>query len=86
MIGCCGIWEFPIDPGSNRSSDMAGTTDQAGGEVADVAHALQGLRPQELHNSKNPRAPGTNESKCERSMTVLTRYRQACHAETLRLT
>jgi hypothetical protein len=30
--------------------------------------------------------PGTNGPKCERSMIVLTRYRQACHAESLRLT
>jgi len=52
--------------------------------VVDVAHALQGPRPRELHNFNNP--PGTNGPKRERSMIVLTRYRQACHAESLRLT
>ena len=54
--------------------------------MVDVAHALRGLRPRELHNLKQSRPPGTNGSKCERSMIALTRYRQACHAETLRLT
>ena len=31
---------------------MAGTTDPAGDKMVDVAHALQGLRPRELHNLK----------------------------------
>jgi hypothetical protein len=53
--GCCEIWKFPIDPGSNRSSDMAGTTDPAGRKMVDVAPALQGLRPlysRELYDFK----------------------------------